>query len=178
MIIAKIALACSLGVVSVQGVGGQQFNPAQRAVWQTVEARWRAWQTGNLEKMLTLYHQRFHAWNRATGRLDSHDSMLARWRAALRTETILDVKLEPIALEVYGDFAAVFYVSRETVKAIPSASTGPPSNGASAEANVVTIRWTDYLIREGDRWLFVSYGGTPCSQSEPADSLCRTPTTK
>ena len=69
-----------------------------------------------MEKMLILYHSRFHAWNRVTGRLDGHDAMLARWKTALQSEKILAVNLQPIAVEVYGEFAAVFYVSRETVK--------------------------------------------------------------
>ena len=177
-IIASIVLLLSLGFASARNAAAQQFNSAQREVWERVESRWRAWQTGDLEKMLSLYHPRFHAWNRATGRLDGHDSMRARWMAALQTETIVDVKLEPIALELYGDFATVFYVSRETVKTIPSASAVAPGSAASGEPTVVTIRWTDYLIRDGGRWLFVSYGGVPCSPSEPASSLCRTPTGK
>ena len=147
-IIATIALVLSLGLISVRDVAAQQFNSAQREVWETVQSRWRAWQKGDLEKMLRLYHKRFHAWNRATGRLDGYDSMRTRWMAALQTETILDVKLEPIALELYGDFAAVFYVSRETVKAIPSPSAVPQSNAAGSEPTVVTIRWTDCSHRK------------------------------
>ena len=176
-IIGRIALALSLGVVSAHGVAAQQLNSAQSVVWQTVESRWRAWKAGDLEKMLALYHQQFHTWNRVTGRLDGRDSMLERWKVALHSERILDVKLQPITLELYGDFAVVFYVSRETVQTIPTASTVGQTT-ASGEPTVVTIRWTDYLIRDRGRWLFVGYGGVPCSQTEPAGSVCQTPTPK
>ena len=163
-----ISIAVAVGVMWSQSVQAQQLNSAQREVWQTVETRWRAWQAGDLDKMLILYHSRFHAWNRVTGRLDGHDAMLARWKTALQSEKILAVNLQPIAVEVYGEFAAVFYVSRETVKV-----TSGAGNEEGGLPNVVAIRWSDYLVREKGRWLFVGYNGVPCSQSEPADSPCR-----
>ena len=129
-------IAVIFGVMWSQSVQAQQLNSAQREVWQTVETRWRAWQAGDLEKMLILYHSRFHAWNRVTGRLDGHDAMLARWKTALQSEKILAVNLQPIAVEVYGEFAAVFYVSRETVKV-----TSGASNEEGGLPNVVAIRW-------------------------------------
>jgi hypothetical protein len=172
-IIGLTALALSLTLVSAPRLGAQQFDSAHREVWQTVEARWRAWQAGDLEKMVALYHPRFHAWNRVSGRLDAHDALLARWRDALQSERILDVKLEPIAVELYGEFAAAFYVSRETVKQISATARTDAGSAAGAEPTVVTIRWSDYLVKDGGRWLFIGYGGSPCSQSEPAGSPCR-----
>lgn len=97
----------------------------------------------------------FHAWNRVTGRLDGHDAMLARWETALQSEKILAVNLQPIAVEVYGEFAAVFYVSRETVKV-----TSGAGNEEGGLPNVVAIRWSDYLVREkaaGFSWATTAY---------------------
>ena len=70
------ALVLILTVVPAPGARAQQLDSTQREVWQTVEARWRAWQAADLEKMLSLYHPRFHGWNRVTGRLDGHDALL------------------------------------------------------------------------------------------------------
>ena len=172
-VIGLTALAFSLILLSPPRLGAQQLDSAHREVWQTVEARWRAWQAGDLEKMLALYHPRFHAWNRVSGRLDGHDALLARWTSALKSESILDVKLEPIAVELYEKFAAVFYVSRETVKQIPVTTGAETVSAAGTEPTVVTIRWSDYLVKDGGRWLFVGYSGLPCSQSEPVGSACR-----
>src|ERR1051325_393881 len=93
------ALVLFLTFVSAPAARAQQLDSTHREVWQTVEARWRAWQAADLEKMLALYHPRFHGWNRVTGRLDSHDALLPRWRNALQSERILDVKLELISIE-------------------------------------------------------------------------------
>jgi ketosteroid isomerase-like protein len=149
-VIGLTALAFSLILLSPPRLGAQQLDSAHREVWQTVEARWRAWQAGDLEKMLALYHPRFHAWNRVSGRLDGHD-----------------------AVELYEKFAAVFYVSRETVKQIPVTTGAETVSAAGTEPTVVTIRWSDYLVKDGGRWLFVGYSGLPCSQSEPVGSACR-----
>ena len=156
----------------------KQLDSAQRAVWHAVEARWRAWRAGDLDTMLGLYHRRFHAWNRVTGRLDGHDAMVGRWKSALETERILAVKLEPTAVEVFGDFAAAYYVSRETVQQLSAATAPADTSARNAGPTVVSIRWSDYLVREGGRWLFVGYGGVPCSQSEAAGSVCRSPEKK
>ncbi len=125
--------------------------------------------------MLQLYHPRFHAWNRATGRLDGHDAMVGRWKSALETERILAVKLEPTAVEVFGDFAAAYYVSHETVQQLRGSPAPADASAREAGPTVVSIRWSDYLVREGGRWLFVGYGGVECSPSEPPGSVCRLP---
>ena len=177
-IIGLTALALTLMLLSTHRVGAQQLDKSQREVWQTVEARWRAWQTGDLDKMLALYHPQFHAWNRVSGRLDNHDALRTRWRNALNAERILDVKLEPITVELYGDFAAAFYVSRETVKQVRVAGSVEKGTPADAEPSIVAIRWSDYLVKAGGRWLFVGYSGLPCTQSEPAGTACRTPDRK
>lgn len=173
-IIGVIAVALTVTLLSTPRVGAQQLDAPHREVWQTVEARWRAWQTGDLQKMLTLYHPQFHAWNRVSGRLDDHAALLTRWTNALNSEKIVDVKLEPITVELYGDFAAAFYVSRETVKQMPATGTGEQGRTV-AEPTVVTIRWSDYLVKVRGRWLFIGYSGLACSQSEPAGSACRGP---
>jgi hypothetical protein len=172
------AVALTLMLLSLHSADAQQLDKPQGEVWQTVEARWRAWQSGDLEKMLALCHPRFHAWNRVSGRLDDHNTLRTRWRNALEAERILDVKLEPITVEVYGDFAAVFYVSRETVKQVSVAGSVEKGTPSVAEPSLVTIRWSDYLVKAGGRWLFVGYSGVPCSQSEPAGTPCRTPDRK
>jgi hypothetical protein len=125
--------------------------------------------------MLSFYHPRFHAWNRISGGLDGHDALLTRWRRALASETILAVTLEPVAVERDGDFAAAFYVSRETVKPTPGAAAATADTAQHAQPSVVAIRWAEYLVRERGRWVSVGYSGVPCSEAEPTDSACHPP---
>ncbi len=107
----------------------------------------KAWQAGDLEKMLSLYHPRFHSWNRVSGALDGHDSLLARWRRALQSETIVAVRLDPIVVERYGDFAAAYYVSHETVRMAPTAPAAGP--GVRRVANQQSSRFTGAIISSG-----------------------------
>ena len=71
--------------------------------------------------------------------------------------------------ERYGDFAAVFYVSHETVKPMPAATA---DSAQHTQPSVIAIRWAEYLVRDRGRWVSVGYSGVPCSEAEPADSPC------
>jgi hypothetical protein len=173
-----IAFILLISLLSATRLNAQQLNSSQHEVWQAVEGRWQAWQAGNLEKMITLYHPRFHAWNRVSGRLDGHQALLDRWKTALKSESILDVKLDPIAIEVYGKFASVFYISHETVKQIAATSDQQTGSAQTIEPSIITIRWSDYLVKENGRWLFVGYNGVPCPQPDTAGQVCGSSTGK
>jgi hypothetical protein len=56
--------------------------------------------------MLSLHHPRFHRWNPVSGSLRARDSLLAQWRRTRQSEAVVAIKLEPIAVDLYGDFAA------------------------------------------------------------------------
>ncbi|HEX3197183.1 MAG TPA: nuclear transport factor 2 family protein [Propionibacteriaceae bacterium] len=152
--------------------GAQQLSPRQREVWESVEARWHAWQGRNLEQLLLLHHARFHRWNPRTGTLQSRDSLPPQWRMMTRFETVDSVALEPVAIDLFGDAAAVHYISRETVRLTAEA---PPVVAGRAKAGVpqvVSIRWSDYLVKTKGRWLYIGGARINCSPLEGSSS-CR-----
>ena len=89
-----------------------------------------------------------------------------------RFETVDSVTLEPVAIDLFGEAAAVHYISRETVRLRPDA---PPVVAGRAKAGVpqmVSIRWSDYLIRTHGHWLYIGGARINCSPLE-ASSSCR-----
>jgi hypothetical protein len=92
-----------------------------------------------------------------------------------QSETVVAITLEPIAVDLDGDFAAAHYVSHETVRLAPTAPAVVAGRARAAEPIAVAIRWSDYLVRADGRWLHVGGARINCSPLEAAGSACRPP---
>lgn len=168
-----VALIIILGTSSL--AGAQTLTEPQRHAWQNVEERWQAWQKGDFEKMLALHHPRFHRWSGAKPKLEARDELLARWQRVRKLETVISYTLEPVAIDLYGDYAAIHYISRETVWLEPEAPPVLEGRIKAGQTHVTAIRWSDYLVKEKGHWLYI--GGArddTCSISDRAQFPCRT----
>ena len=148
----------------------QQSGPEVGAIWKAVEGRWKAWEAGDLQKMLQSYHPSFHTWNTVTGRVDDNNALMAGWNTLLEVERVDSVKLEPVQVVINGDVAAAYYVSRETVARITRDSTGRKSFDSPM---VISSLWNEYLTKSNGRWLTIGYSSIECTESEPEGSACR-----
>jgi len=163
-----VATVLAIGLAT--RAGAQQLNPEQREVWQAVDTRWKAWETADLTKMLQSYHPSFRAWSSVTGRLDDSKSLTAVWKAILEVERVDSVQLEPVAVQVNGDFATAYYVSREKVARI----TRDTATKQSVETPMVlSSLWSEYLAKSNGRWLTIGYSSVECTDPEPEGSACR-----
>ena len=174
----KIVGIIVIGLTIILGLifraGAQTLTEPQRQAWQNVEERWRAWQKGDFEKMLALHHPRFHRWSGARPNLEVRDGLLARWQRVRKLETVISYTLEPIAVDLFGDYAAIHYISRETVRLEPEAPPVLEGRIKAGETHVTAIRWSDYLVKEKGRWLYI--GGArddTCSIADRARVPCR-----
>lgn len=159
--ILAVGLACR--------AGAQQLSAEQREVWQAVDTRWKSWETGDLTKMLQSYHPSFRAWSSVTGRLDDSKALMAGWKALLEVERVDSVQLEPVAVQVNGDLATAYYVSREKV----SITTKDTATRQSVQTPMVlSTLWSDYLVKLNGRWLTIGYSAVECRDSEPEGSAC------
>jgi hypothetical protein len=147
-----------------------QSGPEVSEIWRSVEGRWKAWEAGDLQKMLQSYHPSFHAWNGVSGRLDDNSSLMAGWKAILDVERVDSVKLEPVKVIINGNAATAYYVSRETVARIAKDSAGKQS---ADKPMVLSSLWSEYLVKSNNRWLTIGYSSIECTESEPEGSACR-----
>ena len=163
-------VAAFLAIGLATRAGAQQLSPEQHEAWQAVETRWKAWESGDLLKMLQSYHPSFRAWSSVSGRLDDSKSLLAGWKAILEVERVDSVHLEPVAVQVNGDFATAYYVSREKVARITRDTTTKPSVETPM---LLSTLWSEYLAKANGRWLTIGYSSVECTESEPEGSACR-----
>ena len=172
--IGGIALGLAACFGTAVQAGAQDLTAAQREVWQRVESRWQAWQEGDFAQMLNYYHARFHRWNVGAASLGGRDALLARWHRQRTLETVISHTLEPRAIDVFGNFAAVHYISRETVRFTAEAPPVLEGRVKAGETFEWPIRWSDYLVKEEGRWLFI--GGSrdgSCAIFDRAPFTCR-----
>ena len=128
---------------------GQQWSPAQQEVWQTVEAYWQCFAEGDAECFLTYLHDDFSGWTHTHALpRDKEDMSLYLPLGFETTETLLH-DVDPVAIKVHGDVAIVHYYYSRTFVDISGARHSD------------TGRWTDILIKQGDRWVMIAdHGGS------------------
>lgn len=134
------------------------WSPAQAEVWRTVQARTDAWVRSDYEAYLSLHHERWRRFSMITSKLMSKDDVAHFWRGMKESETVLDIQLTPIAVEVYagGSAAIAHYVMMERLEW--TAETRRRASGRLMEKGRVydvPARFSDVYVKEGDRWLYV-----------------------
>lgn len=124
---------------------GDAWSPAQKEVWAGVEELWRVSSAGDLESWFALVSDDFRGWSNADPAPFGKE--VARHRASLRVWKRIFYHVHPLAIDIHGDVAIVFY-------SFVTESEYPDGSRASA-----TGKWTDIFRRQGDRWLLIADSG-------------------
>jgi hypothetical protein len=138
----SIALFVFAGTASAQS-----WSPEQQEVWRLEELQWKMSAEKDLSWIDKMAHPNLSYWDAAQPGPQNRAS-LARWsRYDATNVTVLEQELFPIALTITGNIAVAQYrysVARENYK---------------KERETVTGRYTDILVKEGGRWLFIAWAG-------------------
>jgi ketosteroid isomerase-like protein len=126
----------------------QEWSAAQKEVWKNVEAYNALADAGNVEGFLAYVHDNYMGWN--------YSSALPMDKAAVKKFVEYDFKttktlvsnIKPVAIGVFGNFAYVHYYYSFVYKDVEGKEKS--SSG----------RWTDILMKQGDKWVMVGdHGG-------------------
>ena len=142
MTAAVLALCSVAGATSAEGWG-----PEQQEIWKLEQQQWKMSAAKDLSWIDTMVHQNMRYWD--TGAPMPRDkASLKHWsRFDADNNSTLEQELFPISATITGNIAVVQYnymVARENYK---------------KERETVTGHYTDVLIKEGGRWLFVAWAG-------------------
>ncbi len=137
-----LALSVAAGAASAQ-----TWSPEQQEVWRFEELQWKM----NAEKDMTwidkMVHPNLSYWE-AGHPAPQNKASLSRWnRFSNSSSTILEQEIFPISVTITGNVAVVQYhyeIVRENYQKTRESVTG---------------RWTDILVKEGGRWLFLAWAG-------------------
>jgi hypothetical protein len=140
--------AFSLGLTAfAAGASAQSWSPEQQELWKVEEQQWKMAAAKDLGWIDTMVHPNLRYWE--TGDPTPRDrASLKRWsRYGNENATVLEQEIFPISATITGNVAVVQYhyvIARENLK---------------KERETVTGQYTDVLIKENGRWLFVAWAG-------------------
>lgn len=125
----------------------QTWSAEQQEIWKVEEQQWKLSAAEDLSWIDTMVHPNMRYWE--TGEPMPRDkASLKRWsRLSSENSTVLEQEIFPIAATITGNIAVVQYhymIARENLK---------------KERETVTGQYTDVLVKENGRWLFIAWAG-------------------
>jgi Domain of unknown function (DUF4440) len=141
-------VAISLGITLFTGPAfAQTWSAEQQELWKLEEQQWKMAAAKDTSWMDTMVHPNLRYWE--TGDPMPRDrASLKRWaRYNTENSTVLEQEIFPISATITGNVAVMQYhyiIASENHK---------------KERKTVTGRYTDVLVKENGRWLFVAWAG-------------------
>lgn len=149
---AVFLLLCVLVVVTEQ-LFSQEFSAAQKEVWKTIEASWTSDAERNVEEFLSYLHPDFVGWSYKQDLPRDKDSQSKWVRFYFKTEKVLIHEIQPVVIKIYDNVAIAHYCYSVVYK------------DAEDKQKSSKGRYTDILIKEGDKWLFIGWHGGERSEN-------------
>jgi Domain of unknown function (DUF4440) len=138
-----------LGVLSLLPMlaAAQTWTAEQQEIWTLEEQQWQMTKDKDLSWIDKMVHPNISYWDvQQPG--PQNKASLTRWnRYGNSASTVLEQELFPIAVTITGNLAVAQY--RYTMIA----------EDYKKERERTTGRYTDVLIKEGGRWLFIAWAG-------------------
>jgi len=144
-------VAVAVTVLALYAVVGtasaQEWNAEQQEIWKVEQQQWKMSAAEDLSWIDTMVHQNMRFWE--TGAPMPRDkASLKHWsRFDADNGSTLEQELFPISATITGNIAVVQYkymIARENNK---------------KERETVTGHYTDVLVKDGGRWLFLAWEG-------------------
>jgi ketosteroid isomerase-like protein len=125
----------------------QTWTPEQQEIWKLEELQWKMSMDKDLTWIDKMVHPNINYWD-VDRPAPQNKAGLTKWnRFTAASGTTLEQELYPISITITGNVAVVQYtysVVRENYKKERQSASG---------------RYTDILIKEGGRWMFIAWAG-------------------
>jgi hypothetical protein len=125
----------------------QTWNPEQQEIWRLEEQQWKMDAAKDLTWIETLVHPNISIWN-VDFPAPQNKASLSRWvKHDSQMRTVLEQELFPISVTITGNVAVAHYRYRVA------------SENHKKERETVTGHYSDVLIKENGRWLYIAWAG-------------------
>jgi len=125
----------------------QTWTSAQQEIWKFEEQQWQMAKDKDLSWIETMVHPSLSFWD-IDQQMPQNKASLTRWnRYSNANGMVLEQELFPISVTITGNLAVVNYrymIAREDYK---------------KERETVSGRYTDILVKENGRWMFIAWAG-------------------
>ena len=141
------ALSCYVGISA--SASAQEWSAAQKEVWKNVEAYWAADAAGNTDEFLTYFHADYSGWSLQHPLPGGKERTKKFVTHGHKTEKTLVYDIQPVAIKIHGNIAIAQYYWRQINQTVGNKEPEKESSG----------RWTDILMKQGDRWVLIGDDG-------------------
>lgn len=148
MFIRRFALIVPFALAALaSAASAQTWSADQQEVWKLEEQQWQMAKDKDISWIDKMVHANLSFWD--TDQVAPRNkASLTRWnRYTNSNSTVLEQELSPISMTITGNIAVAQYrytVARENYK---------------KERETVTGRYTDVLMKDGGRWMFIAWAG-------------------
>jgi len=137
-----------LVLVAIAGAASAQtWSPEQQEIWRVEDLQWKMEMDKDSSWIDKLVHPNISTWS-VDRPAPQNKASLVKWqRFNNASSTTLEQEIFPISATITANVAVVQYtyvIVREDYKKERTTATG---------------RWTDILIKEGGRWMFIAWAG-------------------
>jgi Domain of unknown function (DUF4440) len=138
----------ALFLAAVAGAASaQSWNPEQQEIWKLEELQWKMSMDKDITWIDKMCHPNISVWENGRPAPQNRAS-ITRWsRYSNASSTILEQEIFPISATITGNVAVVQYTYAQV------------REDYKKDRETVTGRWTDILIKEGGRWMFIGWAG-------------------
>jgi hypothetical protein len=125
----------------------QTWSPEQQEIWRLEQEQWRLSAAKDPSWIESMVHPNASLWENGWPGPRKRES-LTRWsKYEYASSTVLEQELFPIAVTITGNVAVAQYRYRTAREDLQK------------KREIATGRWTDVFIKEGGRWLFITWDG-------------------
>lgn len=148
MSVRRLSLLVPFALAALANVGAAQtWNADQQEVLKLEDQQWKMSMEKDASWIDKMVHRNLSYWD--TDQVaPQNKASLARWNRYNNTNsTVLEQELFPISVTITGNIAVVQYrytVARENAK---------------KERETVSGRYTDVLVKDGGKWMFIAWAG-------------------
>ncbi len=125
----------------------QEWSEEQKEVWKNVETYWDLFAKKDLEGSMSYFHDDFIGWSNRKALPNNKASRQKSLSHSFETTTVLIQELQPVAIKIHGNVAMVHYYYSELSKDV------------EGKENNESGRWTDILLKQGDKWVLIGDSG-------------------
>jgi len=145
----KSTMLCLAMLLVSSAVLSQEWSDEQKEVWSFVESYSKAYEDGNYEKFMSVFHEDYKGWSYQAVVPMSKEAVGKYVEMGMKGYDHMLSNRTPVSIQVYDDFAVVNYLFH-----------GMSKNKSSGEVKESAGRWTDILMKDGNQWyLIADHGG-------------------
>jgi len=142
----SVLLALSFGLLPLLAAA-QTWTAEQQEIWRLEEQQWQMVKDKDLTWIDKMVHANISFWD-VDQPGPQNKASLTRWsRFSSSASTVLEQELFPISITITGNLAVAHYrysLVREN---------------SEKERETATGRYTDVLVKDGNRWLLIAWAG-------------------